>query len=99
QERRRVLGGAAPAADELGEPNVTRSNGHSYTLGMERRDLPSVDRLLRSPELAGVPRPTALAAARAAIAEAREDIAAGQSPGDVTERALMLAAALEAPRL
>ena len=66
---------------------------------MERRDLPSVDRLLRSPELAGVPRPTALAAARAAIAEAREDIAAGQSPGDVTERALMLAAALEAPRL
>jgi L-seryl-tRNA(Ser) seleniumtransferase len=66
---------------------------------VERRDLPSVDRLVRSPELAHLPRPTALAAARAAIDEAREDIAAGEDPGDVTERAVALAARLEAPRL
>jgi L-seryl-tRNA(Ser) seleniumtransferase len=66
---------------------------------MERRDLPSVDRLLRSPELAHLPRPAALAAARAALEEAREEIAAGEDPGDVTERAVALAARLEAPRL
>jgi L-seryl-tRNA(Ser) seleniumtransferase len=66
---------------------------------MERRDLPSVDRLLRSPELAHLPRTTALAAARAAIDEAREDIAAGQDPGDLKERAVALAARLEAPHL
>jgi L-seryl-tRNA(Ser) seleniumtransferase len=66
---------------------------------MERRDLPSVDRLLRAPELAHLPRTTALAAARAAIDQAREDIAAGEDPGDLTERAVALAARLEAPRL
>jgi L-seryl-tRNA(Ser) seleniumtransferase len=66
---------------------------------MERRDLPSVDRLLRSPELAHLPRTTALAAARAAIDEAREDIAAGEDPGDLAERAIALAARIETPRL
>jgi L-seryl-tRNA(Ser) seleniumtransferase len=66
---------------------------------MEMRQLPSVDRLLRSPELAQLPHATAVAAAREALARAREEIAAGEEPGDVAERAVALAARLEAPRL
>jgi L-seryl-tRNA(Ser) seleniumtransferase len=66
---------------------------------MERRQLPSVDSLLRSPELAGLPHSTAVAAAREALAQAREEIAAGHDPGGVAERASALAARLEAPRL
>jgi len=66
---------------------------------MERRQLPSVDGLLRSPALAGLPHATAVAAARRALDEARESIEAGEDPGDVTERAVAFAAAIEAPRL
>ncbi|HEY4348306.1 MAG TPA: L-seryl-tRNA(Sec) selenium transferase, partial [Gaiellaceae bacterium] len=66
---------------------------------MERRELPSVDRLLQSPALAGLPRARALAAARDAIAQARTEIAAGHDPGDVTERAIALAENDAAPRL
>ncbi|HWE81695.1 MAG TPA: L-seryl-tRNA(Sec) selenium transferase [Gaiellaceae bacterium] len=66
---------------------------------MERRDLPSVDLLLRSPELAQLPRAKALAAARNALAEARAEIASGHDPGDIADRALALAVRQEAPRL
>jgi L-seryl-tRNA(Ser) seleniumtransferase len=66
---------------------------------MERRQLPSVDGLLRSPELSGLPHATAVAAARRALDEARESIEAGEDPGDVKERAVAHAAAIESPRL
>jgi L-seryl-tRNA(Ser) seleniumtransferase len=60
---------------------------------MDRRGLPSVDRLLRRPELAALPREGALAAAREALARAREEIEAGHDPGDIVERVLAAAAA------
>jgi L-seryl-tRNA(Ser) seleniumtransferase len=66
---------------------------------MERRDLPSVDSLARSPGLEHLPHHAAVAAAREALAEAREEIAAGEDPGDVESRAVALAARIEAPRL
>ncbi len=66
---------------------------------MERRQLPSVDRLARSPGLAHLPHAAAVAAAREALAEAREEIEAGEDPGDVADRAATLAARVEAPRL
>jgi L-seryl-tRNA(Ser) seleniumtransferase len=66
---------------------------------MERRDLPSVDSLARSPGLEHLPHHAAVAAAREALAEAREEIAAGEDPGDVESRAASLAARAEAPRL
>ena len=53
---------------------------------MERRELPSVDRLLRSPEVAALPREGAVAAARETLAQAREEIAAGHDPGDLVQR-------------
>ncbi len=46
------------------------------------RSLPSVDRVLTDPRLAGVPRAEALAAARTALERAREEIRAGRDPGD-----------------
>jgi L-seryl-tRNA(Ser) seleniumtransferase len=52
------------------------------------RDLPSVDELLRAEAFADVPRPLAVAAARAALAHAREEIRAGADPGDLVARAL-----------
>ena len=55
---------------------------------MELRDLPSVDELLRDERLAAAPRVPALAAARAALERAREEIRAGADPGDLVERAL-----------
>jgi L-seryl-tRNA(Ser) seleniumtransferase len=63
------------------------------------RDLPSVDELLRSERLAGVPHALAVAAARAALARAREEIQAGVDPGDLVERALAELDAAERPRL
>jgi L-seryl-tRNA(Ser) seleniumtransferase len=54
------------------------------------RDLPSVDELARA-----VDDPLAIGAARAVLARAREDIAAGFDPGDLVER---LGAELEAAR-
>jgi L-seryl-tRNA(Ser) seleniumtransferase len=66
---------------------------------VERRQLPSVDRLLRSPGLERVPHAAAVAAARDALAQAREDIAAGAEPGDVAEHAAALAVRLGSPRL
>ena len=55
---------------------------------MELRDLPSVDELLRDPRLAGAPHGLAVTAARSALERAREEIRAGQEPGDVAERTL-----------
>ena len=46
------------------------------------RSLPSVDRVLTDPRLAGVPRAQALAAARTALERAREEIRGGRDPGD-----------------
>jgi L-seryl-tRNA(Ser) seleniumtransferase len=66
---------------------------------MELRRLPSVDRLLRSPGLADLPHATAAAAAREALDQAREEIAAGVDPGDIEARAASIAARLRAPRL
>jgi L-seryl-tRNA(Ser) seleniumtransferase len=63
------------------------------------RDLPSVDVLLRDSRLAGQPRPLALAAARSALARAREEIRAGRDPGDLAERALAEIEAARAPSL
>jgi L-seryl-tRNA(Ser) seleniumtransferase len=63
------------------------------------RDLPSVDELLRSERLAGMPHALAVAAARAALARAREEIQAGVDPGDLVERALAELDAAERPRL
>jgi L-seryl-tRNA(Ser) seleniumtransferase len=66
---------------------------------MRLRDLPSVDELLRDERLAGEPRGPALAAARAALDRAREEIGVGAEPGDLVERALAELAAARRPRL
>jgi L-seryl-tRNA(Ser) seleniumtransferase len=63
------------------------------------RDLPSLDRLLRDERLAALDRGAATDAARAALAAARDEIRAGDEPGDLVERALAEAAAARAPRL
>ncbi len=47
-----------------------------------------MDELLRDARLAGEPRPLALAAARATLDRAREEIRAGHDPGDLPTRAL-----------
>ena len=66
---------------------------------MELRDLPSVDVLLRDVRLASEARPLALAAARGALARAREEIRLGVDPGDLVERALLELSAARMPRL
>jgi L-seryl-tRNA(Ser) seleniumtransferase len=66
---------------------------------MRLRDLPSVDELLRDERLAAAPRPLAVAAARAALSRAREEIRAGGDPGDLVERALGELEQARAPRL
>jgi L-seryl-tRNA(Ser) seleniumtransferase len=63
------------------------------------RSLPSVDRLLADPRLAGVPRPLALAAARAALERARDGIRAGEGPGDLVEATLAELASAARPSL
>jgi L-seryl-tRNA(Ser) seleniumtransferase len=65
---------------------------------VELRDLPSVDELAEDKRLAGAaPRPLLVSAARSALARAREEIKAGEDPGDLRERVeLELAAAREA---
>jgi len=66
---------------------------------MERRDLPSVDKLARDERLAGEPPALAVEAARTALARAREEIRAGHDPGDLGERALRELAAARTPSL
>jgi L-seryl-tRNA(Ser) seleniumtransferase len=63
------------------------------------RDLPSVDELLRDARLASEPRALALAAARAALERAREEIRAGAEPGDVAERAVAELGRVRSPHL
>jgi L-seryl-tRNA(Ser) seleniumtransferase len=63
------------------------------------RRLPSVDRLLGDERLTAEPRPLALAAVRAALERAREEIRAGRDPGDLVERALGGLEAARAPSL
>jgi hypothetical protein len=50
---------------------------------MKLRDLPSVDELARDERLAGEPVPLVVAAARTVLGRAREEITAGQEPGDL----------------
>ena len=61
---------------------------------MELRDLPSVDELAR-----GVDDPLAVAAARAVLERAREEIRAGADPGDLAERLYAELRAVRAPSL
>jgi L-seryl-tRNA(Ser) seleniumtransferase len=63
------------------------------------RDLPSVDELLRDERLSAEPRGLALAAARSALARAREEIQAGADPGDLAARALAQLDAARRPHL
>ena len=63
------------------------------------RTLPSVDRVLADPRLADVSRPLALAAARAALERARDEIRAGGDPGDLVEATLAELAAARRPSL
>jgi len=66
---------------------------------MNLSELPSVDRLLTDARLRAVPRPLALAAARAALERAREEIRAGLDPGDLAARALDELERARQPRL
>jgi L-seryl-tRNA(Ser) seleniumtransferase len=66
---------------------------------MDRRELPSVDRLLRSTGIAALPREEALVAVRETLARAREEIAAGHDPGDLVERVIASASDRRTPRL
>jgi L-seryl-tRNA(Ser) seleniumtransferase len=66
---------------------------------MERRELPSVDRLLRAPEVAALPREGAVAAVRETLDLAREEIAAGHDPGDLVQRVVAAASGRREPRL
>src|SRR5688500_5215380 len=66
---------------------------------MTLRDLPSVDVLLRDERLAAEARPLALAAVRATLDRAREELRAGLDPGDLVARALDELAALRRPAL
>ena len=63
------------------------------------RTLPSIDRVLADPRLADAPRPLALAAARAALERARDEIRAGGDPGDLVEATLAELAAARRPSL
>ena len=55
---------------------------------MKLRDLPSVDELLRDERLADEPHDLAVAAARSALARAREEIAAGNDPEPLVDAVL-----------
>ncbi len=65
------------------------------------RQLPSVDRLMRSKALAAFPEPTRAKAARAAVAAARERMRAEGFPGEesIEEEAVRLARSMSAPSL
>ena len=63
------------------------------------RGLPSIDRLLADPRLAGEPRSLALAAARAGLDRARDEIRAGRDPGDPVELAVAELTSVRRPSL
>jgi L-seryl-tRNA(Ser) seleniumtransferase len=64
-----------------------------------RRDLPSVDRLAASPALAHLPRPAAVAAARAALAEARTNLESAIPADRILPALVARAVALARPTL
>jgi L-seryl-tRNA(Ser) seleniumtransferase len=66
---------------------------------MKLSELPSVDELLRSPELQAAPHALAVDAARAVLERAREDIRSGADPGDLASRVADELAAAGAHRL
>ncbi len=66
---------------------------------MELRDLPSVDHLLGDEVLAAAPRQLAIAAARTALAQARDAIRTGADPGDAVAAARAELERLQAPSL
>jgi len=67
---------------------------------VELRDLPSVDELAANERFAtAAPRPLIVAAARSALARAREEIRAGADPGDLVDRVESELAAARAARL
>jgi len=66
---------------------------------MKLRDLPSVDELARDERLAGEPPALVVSAARAVLARAREEVAAGHEPGDLATRTLAELAGARAPQL
>jgi L-seryl-tRNA(Ser) seleniumtransferase len=67
---------------------------------VELRDLPSVDELAADERFAtAAPRPLIVAAARSALARAREEIRAGADPGDLVDRVESELAAARAVRL
>jgi L-seryl-tRNA(Ser) seleniumtransferase len=66
---------------------------------VKHRDLPSVDELLRDERLAAEPHELAVAAARVALEQAREDIRAGGNPGDLVEMAVSELARARRPSL
>jgi len=63
------------------------------------RDLPSVDRLLADERLAGEPHDLAVAAARAVLGRARDEIRAGGDPGPLVDAVLDELARSRRPRL
>jgi L-seryl-tRNA(Ser) seleniumtransferase len=66
---------------------------------MKLRDLPSVDELARDGRLSGEPPALVVAAARAGLTRAREEITSGHDPGDLVERTLAELAGARAPQL
>src|SRR4051812_5028222 len=66
---------------------------------MKLRNLPSVDELARDERLAAEPPALVVAAARSALARAREEIKAGGDPGDLVGRALAGLSSARAPAL
>src|SRR4051794_9786150 len=63
------------------------------------RDLPSGDRALADPRLAGVPHELALVAMRTALEHARDEIRAGREPGDPIAAALLAVEGARRPSL
>ncbi len=66
---------------------------------MKLRDLPSVDELLRDERLAAEPRELVLAAARAVLEQARDEIKAGGDPGSFVDAVLVELARATRPSL
>jgi len=66
---------------------------------VDLRDLPSVDRLLADEALAAAPRALAVEAARTVLERAREQIEAGEEPGDVVATARAEVERLATPSL
>ena len=66
---------------------------------MKLRDLPSVDELLRDERLASEPHDLAVAAARAVLDRAREEISAGRDPGSLVDAILVELAGAREPSL